>query len=170
LWPYAILSPTLFLHLIIARMNLEYYQFKIKPSLHDYEFYSKGPNGHIKKVVRFTLILFNGIPIYNLSFGNWKESTNSLDDVAVSNNGDRDIVLQTVVAIVIDFTSLYPDALIYAEGSTPSRTRLYRMGINKMWDEANLLFQIYGVKADDSVELFKGKENYEAFIVRRITQ
>lgn len=151
-------------------MNLEYYQFKIKPSLHDYEFYSKGPNGHIKKVVRFTPIIFNGIPIYNLSFGNWQDATHSLDDSTVSNNGDRDIVLQTVVAIVIDFTSLYPDALIYAEDSTPSRTRLYRMGINKMWDEAKLVFQIYGVKADDSVELFKGKEIYEAFIVKRISQ
>ena len=37
-----------------------------------------------------------------------------------------------------------------------------------MWDEANLMFQIYGVKADDSVELFNGKEIYEAFIVKRI--
>lgn len=149
-------------------MNLDHYQFKIAPDYHEYEFYSNGPKGSIKKIVRFTLVLLNRVPVYNLTFGNWNGATNSIDDVTVSNNGDRDLVLLTVVAIVINFTSVYPDALIYAEGSTSSRTRLYQMGINKMWDEAKEVFEIYGIKSDNTAEPFKRNENYEAFIAKRI--
>jgi len=149
-------------------MNLDHYQFKIAPDYHEYEFYSKGPKGIIKKIVRFTLVLLNGVPVYNLSFGNWNSATNCIDDITISNNGDKDLVLLTVVAIVIDFTSVYPEALIYAEGSTPSRTRLYQMGINKMWNEAKVIFEIYGIKSDNMVELFGRNENYEAFIAKRL--
>ena len=71
-------------------MNLDHYQSKIVPGYHDYEFYSFDPKGRIKKVVRFTLAFLNGTPVYNLSFGNWNNVTKSIDDVAISNNGDKD--------------------------------------------------------------------------------
>jgi len=149
-------------------MNLDHYQFKIRPDYHEYEFYSDGPKGRLRKVVRFGLIKSRNISFYNLAFGDWIYGTTNLDDTTVSNNGDKTKVLSTVAIIVIDFTNRNPDAIIYAEGSTPARTRLYQMGINQLWNEVKLLFQIYGVKSDGILEPFRKNENYHGFYARRI--
>ena len=119
-------------------------------------------------MVIFSLVKSKGIPFYNLAFGDWVNETKKLDDTAVSNNGDKLKVLSTVATIVIDFTNRYPGVIIYAEGSTPTRTRLYQMGINQLWNEVKLLFQVYGMKSDDKLEPFRKNENYEAFLAHRI--
>ncbi|OQP65849.1 hypothetical protein A3860_14745 [Niastella vici] len=149
-------------------MNLDHYQFKIAPDYHEYEFYSDGPRGRIKKMVVFSLVKWKGILFYNLAFGDYIDELNKLNDDSVSNNGDRQKVLATVATIVIDFANHFPDALIFATGSTPARTRLYQMNINRLWDEVKLLFQIYGVRSDGIMELFRPNENYHGFYARRI--
>src|SRR5690554_1018587 len=58
-----------------------------------------------------------------------------IDDKTVSNNGDSEKVLATVVATVYAFSDKYPDSWIFATGSTKARTRLYRMGITRYIDE-----------------------------------
>ena len=58
-----------------------------------------------------------------------------MDDLAVSNNGDSEKVLATVVAAVYAFYDKHPDAWIFASGSTSTRIRLYRMGMTKYFDE-----------------------------------
>ncbi len=65
------------------------------------------------------------------------------------------------------FTDEYPDALIYAVGTTKSRTRLYQIGISKFFEKAQEDFIIYG---QIGVEwyLFEKNINYEAFLVKRI--
>lgn len=151
-------------------MNLEYYQFKVRANNHEYEFYSEGPKGRLRKVIRFSHIKSNRISFYNLAFGDWMEGTTNLDDTTVSNNGDKTKVLSTVATVVVDFTRRNPNAIIYAEGSTPARTRLYQMGINQLWNEVKLLFQIYGMKSDGKLELFRKNENYHGFYARRIRQ
>ena len=67
--------------------------------------------------------------MYNLAFGD-KTSGHEFDDMIVTDNGDMEKVLVTVVAAVYDFTELHSEAIIIAEGSTKARTRLYKMGIN----------------------------------------
>ena len=66
------------------------------------------------------------------------------------------------------FTEEYPDAWIFAVGSTATRTRLYRMGINKYFDIANRDFDILGEQQDVLKWYEKGKD-YQAFVVRRKT-
>ena len=133
----------------------------------DYEFYSVGPKGKIKKIVRFTMIESNGLQFYNLGFGDWNEETEAINDFAVTNNADIEKVLGTVAAIVVEFTRQFEDAIIYAEGSTLARTRRYQMGINKLWNEIYLYYDIYGVTMEEIIEPFRKNVNYAAFWLRR---
>jgi hypothetical protein len=59
-----------------------------------------------------------------------------------------------------------PEAWVYATGSTKSRTRLYRMGITKMLEDAVKDFEIYG-QLDDQWENFRNNVDYQAFLVKR---
>ena len=104
--------------------------------------------------------------VYNLVFGDKDHTTGNIGDTVISNNGDSEKVLATVVATVYAFTDKYPDAWIYAAGSTKSRTRLYRMGIAKFFSEVNEDFEILGER-DDDWESFRKNVEYEGFLVRR---
>ncbi|WP_441296087.1 DUF6934 family protein [Sphingobacterium luzhongxinii] len=50
-------------------------------------------------------------------------------------------VLSTVARAVLDFTEQNPQAIVMAEGSTPSGTRLYQRGISEFWNEIQALFE-----------------------------
>lgn len=147
-------------------MNLDHYHYYTNDNFLDYQFFSEGPNGRIKKVVRFSPRNANGITYFNLGFGDWNENKGKIDDLAVTNNLDREKVLATVAAIVLDFTTNFPDVLVYAKGSTPARTRLYQMGITAHLKQIESLLFIYGYTGNDW-QLFQPKINYEAFLTRR---
>lgn len=127
-----------------------------------YEFLSCGPKGIIKKVVRYRAI---GQGIYNLSFGDLDEETQSVRDGARTNNGDRNKVLATVVFTVFEFMKFHPESIIVAMGSTPARTRLYQMGIADNLTEIRLMFDIEGYYNGDWESFRKGK-NYQAFSLK----
>ena len=129
----------------------------------DYEFISKGPKGNIRKVIRFTKIDKH---VFNLGFGDLDEETGEISDTIVTNNNDSRIVLATVAATVHDFTVNCPDAIVIAQGSTHSRTWLYRMGITNHWKEISSNFEVYGLK-DGDWELFTERRDYEAFLIHR---
>jgi len=145
-------------------MKLERYELATTDSLMSFEFISSGPKGQICKIIHFdeTDIEY----LFNLSFGDINPLTNELDDFVISNNGDRDKILATIVTSVDIFTLNYPDAYIYAEGSTKSRTRLYRMGITKYLAEIQAEFIILGRKGNELEEFVVGTD-YDAFIVKR---
>lgn len=148
-------------------MKLKQYEFRINQNKFEYEFNSEGPNGIIKKIVRFSQISTHGFSYYNLSFGDWNNETGSIDDFVVSNNKDAEQILITVAATVISFTNLFPDAIIYSEGSTDSRTRLYQIGINKYWQEISPLFEVYGLAENEGLVPFEQNRRFKAFIGRR---
>ncbi len=144
-------------------MNLDRYRLKASEDLISFEFISVGPKGRIPKMIQFTPTNYNS---HNLSFGNKDPETGRIDDLAISNNGDSDRILATVVATVYAFTDKYPDAWVYAAGSTKARTRLYRMGISKYWEEAKNDFHILG-QLNDEWEPFVIGIDYDAFVVKR---
>lgn len=144
-------------------MHLPFYPYKTNENYLDYEFISSGPKGHIKKVVRFSKIRKN---IYNLGFGDLDEETGDISDIVVTNNSDSYKVLATVAATVNDFTIKYHGSWIIAQGSTPSRTRLYRMGISNNWPEISRNFDIFGL-SNNEWEPFEPNRDYEAFLIRR---
>ena len=145
-------------------MKLPKYPLASSDRLMTFEFISEGSNGLIHKLVRFQPT--NVKDVYNLAFGDKDNETEDIDDIVISNNGDSEKVLATVVATVYAFTDKYPKAWIYATGSTKARTRLYRMGINKFLSEVEGDFEVLGERNDDW-ENFKKNVEYEGFLVRK---
>jgi len=150
----------------IAGMTIAHYDYEISDDFFKYEFCSEGPKGKIRKVILFKRINIQGRLVFNLAFGDINES-GGFSDLNVSNNHDAEKVLATVAHAVIKFTTVYPDALIYAEGSTPSRTRRYQMGINKFWKEIELDFKVFGLLINGGFEPFESGKNYVGFAVTR---
>ncbi|TKT94092.1 DUF6934 family protein [Dyadobacter frigoris] len=130
-----------------------------------YQFISNGPRGDIKKIIQFQLIdLENNL--YNLAFGDWNELTKQMDDLVVSNNHDKQKVLTTVAFAVKDFIENYPNANIFAKGSTHVRTRVYQIGISLFLEEISNYYRILGY-VDDQWELFETGVNYESFLLSK---
>jgi hypothetical protein len=133
-----------FLKPLNCSVNLDAYQYKTNESYLDYEFFSEGPKGRIKKIVRSTPRNAGGITCFNLGFGDWDEIEKKVDDRSITNNQDKNRILATVAATVLEFTRRFPDVLVYATGSTPARTRLYQIGIAANWNEIEALLYVYG--------------------------
>jgi hypothetical protein len=144
-------------------MKTEKYPLKAEKSLNTFEFISEGPKGTIRKLIQFQET--NEPNLYNLAFGD-KVGETEIDDLAISNNGDSEKVLATVVAALYAFFDKHPTAFVYATGSTKARTRLYRMGITKYYDEMIEDFYLYG-QIDDEFPIFEIGKEYDGFLAQR---
>ena len=71
-------------------MNLKCYRYYTNETHLDFEFDSNGPRGKIRKVVRYTLQNADGISYFNLGFGDLNKTTGKIDDLAVTDNQDRE--------------------------------------------------------------------------------
>ncbi len=140
------------------------YKLKAERELTIFEFVSEGPNGRIPKLIEFTETNLKNF--YNLAFGDKDEKTGKINDKVISNNNDTDKVLATVASAVLAFTDKYPEAWVYATGSTNSRTRLYRMGINKYFEDVANEFFIFG-ESDDKWLPFEKEKDFEGYVVKR---
>ena len=145
-------------------MKLDRYELIAGRNLTTFEFLSEGKKGKIIKVVQFQQM--NIANLYNLAFGDKNADTGELDDKVVTDNGDSEKVLATVVAALYAFADRYPDAWIYATGSTSARTRLYRMGINKYFDIVEYDFDIMG-EYHNEWEWYEHGRDYQALAVHR---
>lgn len=145
-------------------MKLDRYEFKSGDKFFTYEFLSEGPKGKIEKLIQFTLVNQNSL--YNLAFGDKNPETGEIDDMAITDNGDSEKVLATVVASIYAFCDKFPKAWIYATGSTVARTRLYRMGINKYFDAVQEDFEIFGLAKSEWERFIKGND-YQAFVIQK---
>lgn len=145
-------------------MNLEKYPVIIGETSMVFEFVSEGIHGRIPKMVIYSKThLYN---FYNLGFGDKDEQTGEIDDEVITNNGDSEKVLATVASTLYSFTDKFPDALVFATGSTKSRTRLYRMGINNHLEEIQKDFDVFGL-VSESWHSFEKQREFDAFLVKR---
>ncbi len=145
-------------------MRLPNYPLKAEKSLMIFEFTSSGTKGDIPKLVKFSEINFKNM--FNLAFGDKDLRTGEINDKIISNNGDSGMVLATVVEAVYKFTEKYPDAYVFATGSTKARTRLYRMGITKYILEIKKDYYVFGLH-NDEWEKFEKDTDYKAFLAKR---
>ena len=135
-------------------MKYEVYEgIAVSDDFSRFDFVSMGKKGPIRKRVSFTKTEMD--KVYNLAFGDLGED-GEFDDLSVSDNGDRNKVLATIVNIVISYTTRNPDRWILFQGSTESRTRLYRMAIGLNLEELSIKFDIYGLMNDQLVPFTKG--------------
>ncbi len=144
-------------------MNLDRYKYRANNDYLDYEFDSVGPKGAIRKAVRFFEIEEG---IYNLGFGDLNQDKNDISDFSVTNNADSGKVLATIALIAFDFTAVYKDAIIYIEGTTQARTRLYQISISGHWKEISSIFEVQGL-VNEQWRPFQKNINYDAFIAWR---
>ena len=144
-------------------MNIKRYNLKSGAELEMFEFVSIGPRGKIYKMVQYSKTNYKGV--YNLAFGDKNSETGEFDDLAISNNGDGEKVLATVVGTLLSFFDKHPDAYVYATGSTDGRTRLYRIGISRYLEEAENAFEIFG-EVDGDWENYKRDTDYVAFLIK----
>lgn len=152
-------------------MKYPKYEFIENSEATIFEFNSIGNKGQIPKVVLFSETNDKGI--YNLSFGDKRINDGKVivDDTAISNNGDRNMILATVVHAVVVFTKRNPDCYIFFRGGTLSRTRLYRMAISLNTKELSEMFTIFGAKVNEKGKVvnvpFNGDTDFFGFIVKR---
>jgi hypothetical protein len=143
-------------------MQLDKYETTASKSLMRFEFYSVGPKGRIKKKIEFNQFLPES-NVYNICFGD-VDASDEIDDLAVTDNNDSQKVLATVASAAIKFLEKYPDKYVYASGSTKARSRLYKIGISKNFNEIQRTFNLYGY--DDEWEPFEKGKNYEEFLIQ----
>ncbi|RYY06631.1 MAG: hypothetical protein EOP43_05760 [Sphingobacteriaceae bacterium] len=127
-----------------------------------FEFTSEGIHGSIAKLVIYSETHLHNF--YNLGFGDKDEITGQIDDEVVTNNGDSEKVLATVASTLYIFMEKFPDAMVFATGSTKARTRLYRIGISNNIIEIKEDFNVYGL-LNNSWQKFQKQTEYEAFLV-----
>ncbi len=90
-----------------------------------------------------------------------------LRNLQVVNNGDSEKLLATVIQALYIFFNKYPTRIVFAQGSTKSRTRLYRMGISKFRGQVNNVLFIMGRETEVSDwEEFQLNKEYISFAVQ----
>jgi hypothetical protein len=88
----------------------------------------------------------------------------SLDFLNVSNNGDFEKVMATIAQIMLSFFEQNPNAIVAFTGSTPQRTRLYRIILVKELKRISDRFTIKGL-TDRGIENFVPNQDYLGFII-----
>lgn len=154
-------------------MNIQNYDLITNKDVTLFRFKSKGINGIIDKGIAYKAT--KNDTIYNLGFGDLvfdpllKEYI--IDDLIVSDNGDRNAVLATVAKSIYIFSEKYPERKVFFKGSTKSRTRLYRRAISLNLKELSETFHIFGTMKDDEGNIFNvpfdSNGNFYGFIIKR---
>ncbi len=73
--------------------------------------------------------------------------------------------MATIVEALYQFFERFPDAKVFATGSTSARTRLYRIGISKYYETAFADFYITG-QTETGWEPYQKNKDYTAFMVQ----
>jgi hypothetical protein len=105
---------------------------------------------------------------YNLGFGDWNEEKQGYDDKAITDNGDMEIVLSTVIRVTTRFLSTIPGVSVHLTGSTAARIRLYRIIISNNYEVISREFTVLGLLCGECFK-YEKNVNYEAFLVSKLS-
>ena len=128
-------------------------------------FNSIGPAGTFRKAVVYSLIPHT-FDIYNLGFGDLNEQ-GFVDDAVVTNNGDRNNVLSTVVSTLFVFLDTFPDKKVFFKGGTDLRTQLYQRIIRNNYTTVSEILTVNGF-VEDRWEPFQNDVEYTAFLIQKV--
>ncbi len=143
-------------------MKIDKYPVKIGETSMVFEFISEGLRGSIPKLVIYSETHLHNF--YNLGFGDKDVTTGQIDDGVVTNNGDSEKVLATVASTLYIFMDKFPDAMVFATGSTKVRTQLYRIGISNNLAEIEEDYEVYGL-VGESWHPFHKQTEFDRFLV-----
>lgn len=145
-----------------------------------YYFISKGKTDIVKTIDYQYVGHFNGIPLFNLAFGDYNPETDLISDEEVSNNHDHYKVLHTVLNTIPLLFDTYGDVILMVQGSDSSsefinkcrndckrrcakgvckkahrRINIYTGFINKNFTQLNRSYRFYGGKWDGNQEFIE---------------
>lgn len=143
-------------------MKQKYYKYLSDEECLWFEFESVSKQKTVKKVIVYSPFQDN-IDIFNLGLVDELED-GSYSDKTVTNNDDMPKVMATVIRTLLRFFEKYPTKMVYIEGSTLERTRLYQIIIAREISEIEKTFTVYGL-LDSVAEHFQKNQNYNAFVV-----
>ena len=103
-------------------MNLPQYEVTPDENLYKFTFISEGKNGKVEKIVLYEEI---NEGVFNLAFGDKDITTGHINDRIVTNNGDTEKVLATVISTVYTFFDKNPNAYILSLIHISEPTRPY---------------------------------------------
>jgi hypothetical protein len=152
-------------------MNEErYFDIKTNADHSTFIFASEGRHGTLTKIVRFREVT-GADGTFNLALGTVLPNGEA-DFDTLSNNGDRNKVLRTVVEIISEFLMYYPDRRVYITGSDDRRTLLYKRAIIYGYDEVIKRFVIYGDTSseyllEEDFEIFNPNKDYSGFLIEQ---
>ncbi|TKK68938.1 hypothetical protein FC093_09595 [Ilyomonas limi] len=119
------------------------YHIDSSPDFLNFKFISIGTKRRHHKAVCYRKSDVKGI--YDLGFSDKEPVSGSISDLSVTNNNDNQKVLTTIIRTLYLFTDHNPDAVVIASGSTPPRTRLYRMCITNNLVTIKQDFSVHGL-------------------------
>lgn len=152
-------------------MNSPKYELSANADFTVFEFVSNGKNGIIHKAIKYSKTLNNDV--YNLGFGDIifsDETTIEIDDTNLSNNGDLEKVIATIVYSAYIFMQHHPEAYILFGSSDTAKLRLYRMFLSRNLTEISKNFLVFGAvhKNGQLVNVpFDSSEDVEGYFVKR---
>jgi hypothetical protein len=142
-------------------MDKPFYDFVVLDEALRFEFVSMGK----KQISKAVVYAETNIPrLYNLGMGDVNPDQ-SLDFETISDNGDRDRILATVIRTLLVFFESRPLALVAFTGSTPARTRLYQILLAREIDKPPVLFTCWGLNETGDVARFARNSAYIGFIL-----
>lgn len=143
-------------------MDLEFYPFQADEYRLYFRFLSVSPERTIRKAVIFTPLsarkVFNLALVDVLPHGSFCDNT-------ISNNGDLETIMATVIQCIAQFFEFYPQATIYVQANTPARNRLYRIIISRELSRIKKYYEIYGT-SDSETESFEAGKDYHHFTIK----
>jgi hypothetical protein len=154
-------------------MDTQKYELSANADFTVFEFTSTGKNGVIRKAIKYSKTLNENV--YNLGFGDIifsDETTIEVDDTNLSNNGDLDKVIATVVYSIYVFTQHYPEAYVLFGSSNPAKVRLHRMIISRNYEAITKNFLVFGAVHNEQGQLvnvpFSTSDDVKGYFVTRI--
>ena len=143
-------------------MTHPFYSFTSTDGTIRFDFISVGQK-IIPKTIIFDLIYESNI--FNLILADVLPN-GEIDIKTVSDNGDRNKILATVAQAIVLFFEQHSDAWVLFTGSTPARTRLYRIAIHLELHSVIDRFNVYGI-CEGQLERFQPNRPYDKFAFSR---
>ena len=144
-------------------MGKDTYQLEVDKDSLAFEFYSEGPKGKILKIIEYQPL---GGRYFNLAFGDSIEESKDFDDFVRTNNQDTEKVLATVASTLYIFFEKHEGTIVIAEGSTHSRTRLYRRYLTIFLEQIESEFDLLG-ELNGTTQRFQKGIDYQFFLISK---
>jgi hypothetical protein len=139
------------------------YPFIANEATGHFKFQSIGKRGTIDKTIELAQVAPDR---YNLALLDFDPVSQDYIDNSITDNGDMPEILATVMAVILDYLSQYPERSIIITGNSSSRTRLYQIAISKIFDEVKHQLIILGYQHQEW-QTFEPNQSYESFLIAR---